>query len=95
MNYKTFLKKVLTIEIEIVHRRQLCEEKRAIYNFANDNFFQSLIIKTIFYHILDLQNYLKKIDYFLSGKIIIFWYRKWSRQAFKDANLRLFNGHIV
>lgn len=29
----------------------------------------------------------KKIDYFLSGKIKIFWYRKWSRQTFKDASI--------
>lgn len=39
MNFNGLKKEELTIKIEIVYRWQLCEEKRAIYNFANDYFF--------------------------------------------------------
>lgn len=53
MNFNGLKKEELTISIEIVYRWQLCEEKRAMYNFANDYFFQSLILKKISYHILD------------------------------------------
>lgn len=37
----------------------------------------------------------KKIDYFLSGKINIFYYRKWSRQTFKDASIRFMVIHVL
>lgn len=73
MNFNGLKKEELTISIEIVYRWQLCEEKRAIYNFANDYFFLiTNIKKNLLSHIGPLFNSFLKIDYFLSGKIIIF-----------------------